>query len=202
MRAVTCLVAMALLAACSRTDPEQLAVREGLAPPPVNPDAPVSRVKPSADSRLGKMLAVSPQYAGARMPLPPPPPSFETMSQYTGYDGWESDRVDATSFDALTNSLNVIMQKMGPILSEDFDRVVKYVLLQVPKDPMVARAAAGGGKMSDAELLQTIQSYVHGRTPREITDLAQQMYERQQAQQKSPQARALAGFTPGSLGTP
>ena len=196
----TCLTAA--LCGCHRQDPMTLAREQGFLPPEVDPDAPVSKRKPGLDTRLGQMLALSAQYEGAELPPLPPPPRYEDIATGSSYTGWETDRIDASSFDNLTDSLNAILQKMGPVVGADFDKVFKYVLMQVPRDPLVARAAAGGGKMSDAQLLQAIQSYVHDRTPREVTELAEQMSQRQAAQQGSAKSRAMSGLVSGGIGGP
>lgn len=195
------LVVLTVLAGCQRQDPEALARAQGLVPPEVDLSAPTGPAKPpGTDTRLGQMLALSNEYADATLPRLPPPPrlSYAEFVSRSSYNGWETDRIDASSFDSLTNSLNAILQKMVPTEAEDFDRVVKYVLMQVTRDPMVAKKAVGGGQMSDSDLLRAIQSYVHDRTPRDITNLAEQFYKRQQAQQQGSGNRGGSAMGPST----
>lgn len=137
------------------------------------------------------------------VPAPPPPSTFRRGSSY---DGWETDRIDASSFDALTNSVNAILARMSQEDGQNFDRIVKYLLLQATKDPSLARKAATGQQPSDAELLRIIQSYLDQRTPAELLVLAQTYANREEAESAAGQQQrptgALPAVSPYGDGTP
>lgn len=178
------LVAVFFLAACSGHDPEQSAREAGLIPQEAEPL--ITAVKHEAITNP-YLRAVKESLADARnvkFPDPPPMPDysrfFDTES-LSSYRGWNTDRVDARSYDTLTQSLNAIMERMGPETAQEFDRVTKYILMSVTKDPAIAKKAVGGVQISDQEILQIVQSYLHGRTPKEVTELAERMFNSAQA---------------------
>ena len=168
------------LAGCQRDTADAAAKRAGLAPPDVDLTQLPATV-PDPNSPMGVFLSVMQEYKDFELPKPPPLPNFDVVEKRAvSYNGWTVERIDGTSFDTLTNSLNGILQRMPPDLAQDFDRVVKYILMQVTKDPMVAKKAATGQQISDAELLTLVQSYLHARSPAEIVELAEQMKAREQ----------------------
>lgn len=180
------LVALVVLAGCSRSSPEQMARQRGLLPPAASAPAedPLSAASTEEgapeDSPLAQELRLLAEYPKAELPPLPPMPTLDlTDSAGSTYDGWTTDVIDASSFDALTNSLNSIMSRMPEDLAVHFDKLVKYVLMQVTKDPMVARKAAVGQPVSDAELLRLTQNYVDGRTPADILQMAQDIEAKQ-----------------------
>lgn len=187
------LVMAASLAACGNHDPEQSARDAGLIPQEAEPLIAAAKQEAITNPYL---RAVKESLANARNVKFPDPPTMPDYSRFfdtesvSAYRGWDIDRIDARSYDTLTDSLNAIMQRMGPGTAEDFDRVTKYILMSVTKDPAIAKKAVGGGQISDEEILQIVQSYLHGRTPKEVTQLAERMFNAAQNRRSSAQGGA------------
>lgn len=180
LRRALIVAAMCLIGSgCSSSTPDKVALDRGLTLPEVAVGE-VAIVPPSPDSLLGQVLAGLPAQQGATLPPMPPMPVYDIqdMVKRSSYSGWETDRIDASTYDSLTNSLNAILAKMMPDDAESFDKVVKYVLMQVTRDPLVAKKAATVGKVSDAEILQAIQSTLHQRSPRNVFELADKYMQR------------------------
>lgn len=168
------------LTGCVESDPRSLAAERGLVPPVVHEAATMARpINPT--SRFGQMIAAIGGHSVTSLPTPPPTPNIRLDQVTSSYQGWETDRIDASTYDALTSSVNDILHRMGEPHARNFDRIFKYVMLQVTKSPMVAQKAANGEPMSDAELLAAIRGYVHGRTPRQITEMAERLQSIDQA---------------------
>lgn len=91
---------------------------------------------------------------------------------------WANDRLDATSFDTLYASQNATLAKMEPEAAEIYDQAVKYLLIQVAADPAVVQSASAGGSLSDAQLMQSVKRILHGKTPSQVVDEAQQLSDR------------------------
>lgn len=192
-RLVAALAVAAMLTACQGKSPSEAALATGLIPPQVDLASNLPTTPPDPESPMGVLLLVTRDYQHMQLPEPPPLPDMRAMQRrMPAYPGWDTDRVDGSSFDAITNSVNGILQRMPPDLAEDFDRVIKYIMMQVTKDPLVAKKAATGQPVSDAELLTLVQSYIGGQTPRDIVELAAQMKQRDLA----PAARPEQGQTP------
>lgn len=153
--------ALTLLAGCHKSEADPAS---GLVPEePVVPKPVASSIDP--DSVLAQMRSGIRDVPRGLPPLtiPPPPPK-----QPTGYNPWNDERVDATTFDTLTASINHIITRMPEEQGRAFDQSVKYLLFQVPSSPFVSKKAGGGGTPSDADILKAAQELVHGKTPFEI----------------------------------
>lgn len=173
-----------LLVGCNQRPAAEVANESGLTLPPLHADVVPDdeEVEPAPGTLLAELReAIKHQEKTPYLQMPPPArPIEQTVKLYgTRYPGWETDRIDASSFEALTASLNQIISKMPPAIAQDFDRVVKYVLMQSTKDPLVAKKAAIGGQVSDQELLMLVQSYMDGRSPSDVVVLAEQMKARE-----------------------
>jgi hypothetical protein len=174
-------IALLLVATgCARQAPDAVARERGLMPATVDITRDLPEAPPDPNSPLGIQLRLLANYPEPVVPqLPPMPRIDRVQSGAVSYTGWKTEVIDASSFDALTNSLNGIMQRMPPDLAMDFDRLVKYVLLQVTKDPLIAKKAATSQPVSDAELLRLVQNYLDGRTPEDVLLMAQQINARE-----------------------
>lgn len=185
-----------LCAACTQHSAEQEAQADGLTPVDVAPvaAAPIVSTPPIISAYLRSIHDQLPSARQQPLPTVPPRPNYDALRQMIArtpstYTGWTTDRIDASSFDSLTNSVNAIYQKMGPEAAEQFDRIIKFVMMNVTRNPLVAKKAATGDKVSDQELLQLTQSYLDGRTPAQVTELAERLLASQQpsaAQAASP----------------
>ncbi len=179
----------------------------GLLPPPTDTSSVAAPIEPPlSGTSMRELYELARAHANDRIsvPEPPPPTAFQ---QSGGYGGWETDRIDASSFDALTNSVNAILAKMSPEDGQNFDKIVKYLLLQATKDPSLAGKAATGQQPSDEELLRIIQSYLDRRTPVEALMMAKMFADREEAQPAAaPQRRrsglAMPAVSPYGDGTP
>jgi hypothetical protein len=204
VRRLAVAVALALaLGGCAPAAPDAAVDTSGLVPVPVDDVlAPVAVPveEPITNPYLRATKAALHRVSDTPFPAPPPPLDYAALfadAAQPRYAGWDTDRLDASSYEALTNSVNAILERMPEKQAKDFDRLVKYVLMNTTRDPFVAKKAVGGGQVSDAEILQVIQSYLHERTPREVAELARRLYESQQ-RGKRPGGNAAA--VPGTVG--
>lgn len=204
----TCLLLAitAILSGCGTSSSSEQAARDaGLLPADVDDVLAAPAAEPITNPYLRATRDALSTVSDRSFPAPPDKPDYAALfavPSQSGYAGWDRDRIDASSYDALTNSLNAILQRMAPSEAQAFDRVVKYVLMNVTKDPMIAKKAVGGGQVSDQEILQVMQSYVDQRTPRQVTELAARIYQMQQRQApgggNAPAAPALPDFAGGA----
>ena len=139
---------------------------------------------------LSALLQVIDEYQDIELPRmadrPAPPPQIHQRSTNatSRYRGWHVDRLDASSWETLASSLNGLFKRMEPTEAAEFDRVVKYVMMQTLKDPTVAVKASTAQPMNDGEILALVRKYVHNRTPAQVTQLADMLH-RAEAQEKT-----------------
>lgn len=172
-------LAVLLLTACAERDPELAARAAGLIPEKAEVAALVADAEAITNPYLRDVKSALSTADHIEFPTLAAAPDFEALAARYGqaaqsaYRGWETDKLNAATFDTLTESLNGIIQRMGPEEGKEFDRVVKYVLMHVSKDPLIAKKSMTSSQISDAEILTIVQSYVHDRTPRELTEMAE-----------------------------
>lgn len=197
---MVCCVALALGACTGETPSAQdLARSRGLLPAAV-PNTPLN-APPVQIMNPGLRAMHLALQDPSKLEVPKPPELHDysyllTKRPASTYRGWNTDRVDASTFETLTTSLNTIYAKMGPEMAADFDAMIKVITLNLGKHPLVAKKAVSGGAVTDEELLDVARSFLHQRTPYEIAATATAMLQAQRQQSPMPQAMPMPASAP------
>lgn len=179
MRMLSVSILVALVAACSGPAPESNDLIPALPAPAPAPRTEVSEV----DRMRMQLREIGDSVAWTVPPLPERPPL--QLAAPSGPDPWVTERVNATTFDTLTDSILAIQAKMPREDAELFDRGVKFMLAQITTQPMMVRAAGSGIMPSDREILDALKPLVHNKSPALIVKEA---YELDAAQKKAASA--------------